>query len=33
MIFILIIELVKFAKKTYEWQTEYEVNLEQKYAD
>jgi hypothetical protein len=33
LIFILVIEVVKFVKKIYEWQTEYEINLEQKYSE
>ena len=32
LIFILVIEIIKFVKKTYEWQTELEVNLDKKYA-
>ena len=31
-ILFLVVEIIKIVKKTYEWQTEYEVNLDQKYA-
>ena len=33
IILILVIEIVKVIKKTYEWQNEFEVNLDQRYAD
>ena len=32
-IMMLVVEIVKIIKKTYEWQNEFEVNLDQKYAD
>lgn len=28
LVFILVIEIVKFFKKTYEWQTEYEMKID-----
>jgi len=31
LILFLVVEVIKFIKKTYEWQTEYEINLDQKY--
>ena len=33
MIAVLVVEIVKFFKKTYEWQSEYEIDLEKKYSD
>ena len=32
MIAILVVEVVKFLKKTYEWQSEYEIVLERRYS-
>ena len=32
-IMMLVVEVIKFIKKTYEWQTEYEINLDNKYND
>jgi hypothetical protein len=33
MIFILVIEIVKYVKKTYEWQTDYELKIEQRFTE
>jgi hypothetical protein len=33
LILVLIIEVLKFVKKTYEWENEHETNLELKYTD
>ncbi len=33
LIFLLVIELIKFAKKTYEWQADNEMRIEQRFAE
>lgn len=33
LIFILVIEIVKFFKKTYEWQTEYEMKIDIRHTE
>jgi len=33
LIVVLIVEVVKFVKKTYEWENEHETNLELKYVE
>ena len=33
LIFILVIEVVKFFKKTYEWQTEYEMKIDIRHTE
>jgi hypothetical protein len=33
LILVLIIEVLKFVKKMYEWENEHETNLELKYTD